>query len=268
MKNIIIAFFCLAVVSSCNFFGPSFQQTWHVTKIDAVAGDQETEPVFTDAFISFYDHGVASFFNKNEHDRSLGAALFRDGQYTRADNELTFTLRKTTIDLTFTILEHSGKWLIHEIVKGPKESIGTQLKCQPSDVYQSSSFDLLDPKNNTWRQKADHKETKEEIKQRVVGHLNYLINYFDLVEHKSQGYFETAILQSPIGFYSNGIALPNDFASDNKWSPYFYDEEDATSGGKMLSQGLSSIEEYPADSKSYTKGYYNALKLIREHVEK
>lgn len=269
MKKIVFVFILLAIaMSSCSLFGPSLKQTWHVTKIDAATGDEETESIFTNAFISFYDDDVASFFNNNEHDQSLGAALYRDGRFKRDGDELTFSLRKTTIDFTFTVLELSEKWLILEIIKGPKESIGTQLKCQPSDLYQAKSFDLLDPKNNAWRVKSDRKESKVEIKQRVATHLNYMINYFKMVDDKKLGYFETGILQTPFGFYSNGIALPNDFENDNKWLPCFYNEEDAATGAKMLSQGLGSIEEYPADGKSYTRGYYNALLLVKEHVEK
>ena len=129
MKKFIPVFLSLVIVaSSCSLFGPSLKQTWHVTKIDAATGDEETESIFTNAFISFYDSDVASFFNNNEHDRSLGAALYREGTFKRDGDELTFSLRKTTIDFTFTVLEFSEKWLILEVIKGPKESIGTQLK--------------------------------------------------------------------------------------------------------------------------------------------
>jgi hypothetical protein len=264
-----LVFIAVALLAgACNLFSPPLEATWHVTKIEAVAHDKDTESIFTDAYLSFYDEGVASFFNKNEHDRSLGQPWYRTGQWEKEGDALKVSLKKTMIDITFKIIELSDKWLVLEITDGPKETLGTLLKCQPSDLYRSKSFDLLNPVNNQWRVAPVHKESHAEVKSRVIGHLDFLIGYFDMVNNKTQDYFEPSILQTPFGFYSNGIAVPNEFEIDNKWLPYFFDEEDAKLGGKMLIQGLGSIDEYPGDGTNFTKGYHNALRLIRDHVEK
>jgi hypothetical protein len=267
-KHILTFIAIVLFVSACNLLSPSLETTWHITKIEPIAQDKESESIFTDAYLSFYDDGAASFFNKNEHDKSLGQPLYRLGEWIRDGDALKVSLKKTMIDVTFNIVELTDKWLVLEITQGPKETIGTLLKCQPSDAYRSKSFDLLSPVNNTWRTAPAHKESRAAVKSRVVNHLDFLLGYFKMVDDKSQDYFETGILQTPFGFYSNGIAIPNEFEMDNKWLPYFFDEEDAKLGGKMLLQGLGSIDEYPADEKSFTKGYYKALRLIKEHVEK
>lgn len=270
MKKLLTA--CLLVVvsglTSCDMFFSSFETTWHVTKIEPADNDEESESIYTDAFLSFYEHGVASFFNKNEHDKSLGQPVYRIGEWIKEGGEVKLTLKHTTINVTFAIVEQSNKWLVLEIKEGPKESIGTVLKCQPSELYRNRSFDLLAPSNNTWRVRPQQKESRAQIQARVAAHVDFLIGYFDMVQKKSQSYFEVSILQTPFQFYSNGIGLKNQFEADNAWQPNFYDEADAAVGAKMLIQGLASIDVYPADDVSFTKGYYNAMLLISEHIKK
>jgi hypothetical protein len=137
-----------------------------------------------------------------------------------------------------------------------------------SDLYRSESFDLLRPGNNAWRVKPSGKENKIQIQKRVGQHVDFLLGYFTMIEEKSQDYFDTSVLQTPFEFYSNGMALPSNFDVDDVWASNFYDEEDAAEGARLLTRGLTSIEVYPSDSKSYSKGYYNALKLVKEFVEK
>jgi hypothetical protein len=122
--------------------------------------------------------------------------------------------------------------------------------------------------NNSWRLRPAHKENPDEIKSRVLQHVNFLIGYFDMVNESKQPYFETAVLHTPFRFYSNGMGLADGFETDDVWLGNFYEEADAAQGAKLLKQALSSIDVYPADERSFTKSYYNALKLIREHVEK
>jgi hypothetical protein len=270
-KNSILtaAFFVLlaTIMQSCNFLPTSINDTWHVSKMQLAANDTESESVYTDAFLSFYGDDAAVFFNKNKHDSEM-RPIYRTGKWKKDGDELKLKLQRTMIDVAFRIVELSEGWLVLEIVDGPKETIGTQLKCQRSDLYKNNTFDLLHPENNLWRAKPEHKENTVEIQKRVASHLKFLVDYFYMVDKKSQSYFEPAALQTPFRFYSNGIALASEFETDNMWLSNFYDEDDALKGARILNQAISSMNEYPADEKSFVKSYYNALVMMLEYVEK
>ncbi|HEV8513632.1 MAG TPA: hypothetical protein VGQ59_10155 [Cyclobacteriaceae bacterium] len=269
MKNSLILLISLILFSitlnSCHT--KSINDTWHVTKLKLGSNDHESEAIYSDAFLSFYENEFASFFNKNEHNKGM-SPLYRTGQWKKTGETLSLTLHGTMIDVKFLIVELTEKWLVLEIKEGPKGTIGTQLKCQRSELYRNSTFDLLSQENNRWRIKPAHKENASEIQHRVAGHVRFLVNYFDMVDKKTQTYFEPAALQTPFRFFSNGIGLATDFEIDNAWVSNFYDEEDASAGAKILAQGLKSMDEYPGDGKNYVKGYYNALQMILEHIEK
>lgn len=269
MKKLLFATVALAfliVPTSCNLLFSPFKQTWHITKIDLAAQDEESESIYLNAFLSFYDDGALSFFNK--HEGSQSKPLYRMGQWEKNGDALNISLKRTMINTTFKIIELSKEWLVLEIKDGPQETIGTVLKCQPSELYKSSSYDLLNPENNSWRTPPDHKENHDAIKTRVLAHVNFLIAYFHMIDDKNQQYFEPHILQTPFEFYSNGMALGEKFELDDVWLSDFYDEEDAAAGGELLSQGFTSIEEYPSDENSHTKGYTNVLILVKEYIEK
>src|SRR5690606_22616201 len=158
--------------------------------------------------------------------------------------------------------------LVIQIANGRNELIGTKLKCVRTDLYKEGEFDLLKPEFNRWRIAPDKKENADEIKARVVNHVDFLLGYFKMLEEKSQNYFEPSVLHTPFNFYSNGIGLGEYFESDNRWLSNFYDQQDAVAGANLLRQGIRSIDKYPADEGSYGKGYYNALMLIKDYIEK
>ncbi len=259
---------CVIFNSCSQLLPPSLETTWHVVKLEPAFTDEESETIYNDAFISFYSNGLASFMNKGKANGAGGKPVYRVGTWNNDRDLLELNLNQTSIQVTFRILESTDKWLVIEITQGPKETIGTILKCQPSGLYRSNSFDLLHPANNAWRLRPGKTETPKQIKARVLSHVDFLIAYFAMVEEKSQGYFETAVLQTPFQFYSNGMALPEYFYDDQIWLANFYDEAEARQGAKILTQALASIEKYPADSKTYTKGYYNTLLLVKEFIEK
>src|SRR5690606_25198470 len=97
--------------------------------------------------------------------------------------------------------------LVIQIANGRNELIGTKLKCVRTDLYKEGEFDLLKPEFNRWRIAPDKKENADEIKARVVNHVDFLLGYFKMLEEKSQNYFEPSVLHTPFNFYSNGIGL-------------------------------------------------------------
>jgi hypothetical protein len=271
-NSVAVILLLLIVPTACNLFSPRIEQTWHVTKMELAENDHESETIYYDAFLSFYDDGSASFFNKYEHEDEEPTVahqpLYRVGQWRRHGKELIFMLTNTENNTKFTINSIDNKWLVLEIIDGPKETLGTILKCQVSEEYRSKSFDLLAPQSNGWRTKPDHKETRAELNTRVLAHVDFLLSYFQMINDNDQDYFEPRVLQTPFQFFSNGIGLRDDFEKDEPWVSHFYDDDNAEQGGKMLINGLRSIEDYPGGGKNFTEGYQKALLLIKEYLEK
>jgi hypothetical protein len=264
--------FLLLVPIACNLLGPSIEQTWHVTKMELGENDKESDAIYYDAFLSFYDDGSASFFNKyDDKDNESTVAhppVYRTGQWRRHGDQLIFTLTHTENSTKFNINSIDSKWLVLEITDGPKETIGTILKCQVSNVHKSKSFDLLAPTSNRWRMKPDHSETRAELNTRVLAHVDFLLSYFKMINDNEQDYFEPRVLQTPFQFYANGIGLRDDFEKDTPWTSSFYNDDNAEQGGKMLINALRSIDDYPGGGTNYTEGYRKALLLIKEYLEK
>lgn len=266
MKKIIIAIL-ISITVSCTTSDRSNLgkgATWQVTKLDLGQNDTETESIFKNAFLSFYEKGALSFVNVTDKKNTV----YHLGQWTKNGERLKISLQQTSINLEFEVIESTSDWLVLKIRKGPNEQMGTILKCQPFDLYQSASYDLFDPVNNKWRIKPAQRENREQLTKRVVDHVSFLIGYFDMVEEKELGYFEPWMLKTPLQFYSNGIGFNGGFERENIWTSNFYDEEDAVAGAEIFVESLHSVREYPADKSSYTKGYRNALARMRDYIKK
>jgi hypothetical protein len=269
---------------SCDLFEPSFLGTWKVTKIEANSYQKASKKIYQDVFLSFYENGTYSYLNKNEASIStmnstLGERMeemaqptsklvYKTGKWSKQTSSLLLVEDNSGIKTEFNIKELDSDWLTLQIARGAPNTEGALLKCQPSQKYINQDFDLLSPEANKWQMKPTKKESEQEIKSRVLQHLDFLIQYFKLVEDKEQGYFEIDVLRTPFQFYANGLGVMRETESVEIWRTHFYDTEDANLGADMLMQGLRSIDAYPSDSKSYTKGYLRALLLIKKHVEK
>ncbi|MEA5257050.1 hypothetical protein VB264_04580 [Arcicella aquatica] len=131
--------------------------------------------------------------------------------------------------------------------------------------YESKKTDLLSVSSNWWRVKPTKKETKDQIKKRVIAQIDFMLKYFELIDDKQYTTFKTTPLICPYSLYSTGMDInPSELTEYNK---LFYDYDDAATAYELLDKGLKSISVYPADSETFTKGYSNALKEIRKFIE-
>lgn len=266
MKKFILLLMLTACLAACEI-KPSLMKTWKITKVEIAETDTLSDKLYQDAYLSFYEDGSLSFYQKYGDEKGYHA-LYRIGKWNEHGSGIDVSLDRMDFKHRLNITELTSEWLILEFTEGDPSLAGTQLKCQASTHFSTSSEDLLNPANNTWRIKPGQKETAQEIETRVINHVQYLIRYFALVETKKQGYFETTHLQTPLKFYSNGLSLPQEFITNNGWVSYFYDEADAQAGGKLLLKSFSSMEEFPASEKSYTKGYHDALVMMKDYLVK
>jgi hypothetical protein len=213
-----------------------------------------------DAYIRFYDNGQYTSLNKKGN--------YYTGQWQLIEGEgLVLQLK---IDNVGTVLfnvkddkdeETGAKYL--SLKSKDFGQIEVSLVLKEDDFYQNGDVDLLSSTMNWWRERPENVENQEQIKKRVLAQLEYMIQYFKMVNDKNLDSFYATHLQSSIEFYSNGISLNNDL---ERLTEYYYDEEAALKAQQYLEDGFNSLSKYPADPQSFTKGYYNALKEISKAI--
>lgn len=265
MKNTILLFVVATCFIACEI-KPELTRTWKISKLEAATSDTLSERLYQDVYLSFYNNGQLAFYQEYS-DESGKHALYHTGTWKEHGSGLELSVERADFHHRFEVQELSYDWLILKFL-GDTPFKGTEFKCRPVGYYRNKSYDMQDPAQNTWREKPRQKESQQQIETRVLNHVQYLVGYFNLVEEKEQTYFETALLQTPFRFHSNGISLPQDFEEENKWVSCFYDKEDAKTGAKMLIKSLRSIETYPASEESYTKGYHDAFVIMAEYLQK
>ncbi len=81
--------------------------------------------------------------------------------------------------------------------------------------------------NNGWRIKAAHKESDEEITERLRNHFRYWEKYFGWGLKTDKQSLDVRSLQGPLKIYGNGFELVplEDWSAE--WKGYFFDAEDS-----------------------------------------
>lgn len=125
---------------------------------------------------------------------------------------------------------------------------------------------ILSKEKNWFREKPKNKESKEQIKSRLIANLDMLIDYFDKTTHDESEVFSTRFLTAPVEFYNNGIGITNYDETSAVWKGYFYDDEDAKIAHELLTNSLKGIIEYPKKT-TFTEGYLVALTLMRDYLK-
>jgi hypothetical protein len=134
--------------------------------------------------------------------------------------------------------------------------------------YEFEDIDLLDPKRNAWRIKPTRPESDAIIKKKCLDMVTYIIDYFEIINKKEQGYnyYETPIFQSPFTFYNGGIGLARSENLPTEWEKTFYNHDDAVKAHGLLS-GPFNDQEFPSGMETYAEGYIKFLKGVKINLE-
>jgi len=80
--------------------------------------------------------------------------------------------------------------------------------------------------NNKWRIKASHKESPQQITDRLVNHFRYWEQYFRWGIESDKKTLDVRSHPSPLKMYGNGFALMPIDQWPEEWSRNFYDDAD------------------------------------------
>ncbi len=207
---------------------------------------------------ALYENNQSAFFSTR--------TPFRQGSWSVNGDRLLLSLGENASLYTFEIFELRDNSLILVLLDDDMTDGELTLLCTKSEQYIQNGVDLLAPEQNTWREKAAKKESKEEIQARVVAHLDYLITYFEGIEEKKQTYFETGLMSSPFRFYAHGLGLSRDSPYARQWQASFYDEADARVAFDLLKASLQSVNKFPR-ARTFTQEYLLAFQQMRRYFD-
>jgi len=187
----------------------------------------------------FYTHSLGNI----DHNSTLNPTSFlnlqKDGLYTKdfgtfeygrwikKNDQLWLTDSKNTTSI-MQIKYASAKDL--QLITG--KNIIACFEAQPS--FSESNVDPFTLDNNKWRVRATHKESEQEIKERLRNHCKFWEAYFKWAMENEIEYVDVRSTPTPIKIYGNGFTL-KDFAElPEAWRSYFYDIEDCKVANNLL----------------------------------
>lgn len=249
MKHILYVFFFTLLFSCENPTETTDEPAVHHYRIIKVSNPKNLPVMEMDALLTFYDDGNFTAVSEQSN-YTEGRATFDDHAYTISMFDTLYSFEAS----------REEEWL-------KLKNRDLELLLTESDKLHFEHLDLLSKGRNWWRVKPQQKETDKEVEQRVVSHLTYVADYFQMLEGSEARTFSTQYLNLPLKLYGNGIAIPNYSKLDENWKAIFFDEENALHAYKTLTQAINSIEKYPKDSESHAKSFIKAIQMMIKYIE-
>ncbi|HEX8358397.1 MAG TPA: hypothetical protein VF610_13330, partial [Segetibacter sp.] len=187
----------------------------------------------------FYTHSIDSNANDTLLTPSTFLNLERDGTYTREfgtfdygtwkykDDALLLTnAANTTTTLPLKHVDAEELQLVTG--KGVTANFDAQ-------TYQSKGannpFSLA---NNRWRIRATHKETEQELKNRLINHCQFWASYFTWAFENKLANVDVRSTPTLIKIYGNGFGLKPYEELPAAWRSYFFDAEDCKIANNLM----------------------------------
>lgn len=202
--------------------------------------------------------------------------LQKDGHFTAYLEDFTYG----TWDIKDTLIQLTGhdkkvrRLAIHDIKKNEMT-----LDAQADNPLASSSHfegvdnDLKEEENpfsltnNRWRIKATHKETDQEISDRLRNHFRYWEKYFNWGITTDRKTLDVRSLAGPLKMYGNGFQLIALEEWDPEWSSLFYDREDATIAWNKLHYFFTFEKIAWAKTDHKFKMFVSAFQQVQRKID-
>jgi hypothetical protein len=130
------------------------------------------------------------------------------------------------------------------------------------DRYTTLEEDPYSIENNRWRVKPFNAETDEQLKQRVLNHLDFWENLFTDAQEFERPYISYGWFDSPLTVAVNGVRL--EFYDEHKkeWDQNFYDSADAGKGYQMMRECFSKKLKF-MDTENKYKRHEDVIKQLK-----
>lgn len=103
-----------------------------------------------------------------------------------------------------------------------------------SGGFDSAAHNPFSVQNNQWRIPAGHKESDQQIKERLRNHCRFYQAYFQWGLDDNLSTLDVRGTASAIKIYKNGFVLVPFEQLGERWKSYFYDEEDCRKANDIL----------------------------------
>ena len=122
--------------------------------------------------------------------------------------------------------------------------------------------------NNKWRMAPGHKETDEELKQRLINHLQFWQLYFEWALDNDVSILDVRSMASPVKLYGNGIGIRRSYEVPAAWRSYFYDSTDSEKARDMLKEVFRKNDIKWPETQNNFELFLSAFQQIEYHLKK
>src|SRR5690606_35013277 len=98
---------------------------------------------------------------------------------------------------------------------------------------------------NEWRNKPQRPETKEEIRARIIAHLEYMCAYMRVHVYGDFEWIHFAGIYSPFVLSEDGVILLDWLSVPHFWKNIFYDDKDADKAYYMIKYAMDATVSPP-----------------------
>ena len=220
----------------------------------------------------FYTHSI----NNNVDDSLLTPASFinleRDGSYTSDLGSFdygTWVMRDDTLFLTNTdhvITSHPVKHLgAKELQLITGKDITANFDAQP--FLPKGAVNPYSLSNNRWRIRASHKESEEEIRNRLINHCQFWSAYFTWAHENQFDVVDVRSTPTLIKIYGNGFSLKPFEDLPLAWRSYFFDAEDCKVANNLMSEAFQFHEVSWAHTDNKYKMFIGAFQQVKKFLQ-
>jgi hypothetical protein len=124
--------------------------------------------------------------------------------------------------------------------------------------FDQQNPDPWSPAMNRWRLKPTQSESRQQLKDRVRNHLQFMNSFFDFICRDERFWVSQDWFFSPIKTGNSGTALVKERSIPAKWYQCFYDSAQAKQGYYMLQTACHSDIKIPDENNSIV---FNRLML-------
>ncbi|MBO9633903.1 MAG: hypothetical protein J7578_12370, partial [Chitinophagaceae bacterium] len=246
---------CALFLNGCSLREGILTKVWFFTYENKSRSEKSTDPELS----------PVSFINletKGKYTANIGG--FEYGHWSVEDKILVLQpsvgktrriqMKKLTDKELVVDMDPNNSYISESCFEGTKN---------PLKDEEESPFSLT---NNKWRIKAPHKESSQQITDRLVNHFKYWEQYFRWGLESDKSSLDVRSHPSPIKMYGNGFALMPIDQWPEEWSRNFYDDEDRQAAFDKIRWTLRNKSVKWPETGHKFKQFISAFQQMQENV--